>query len=1294
MNKRSEYLKEIILFKVNRYSIITMLVALVLNIGGHYLSGYLNLPVWLDTIGTMAVAIQFGPLAGAIIGICSFLICGIPYGVSPLYVIVGIITGVFVGFLFPRKHREDTFSIVTVAILTAIVSTIVSFPLNIYFYKGYTGNEWGDALFRMLKLSISSRELNAFISELFLDLPDRVISIFIAIILVDIEEIRIFKKKNRSITRTMAGILVFIMAGSMFAAMMPRKVNAIDFDADFETVIYGSDDGILTAEVNAIAQTNDGFLWVGTYAGIYKYNGIKFEPVDLDESIRNVMTLFVDSRGRLWIGTNDSGAVCYDPTTGETESYSTANGLNADSIRAISEDSNGNIYLGTVRSITKVFTDGRIKTFSEWEDVYYCVSFAGLDDGSIVGVTNGGILFLIKNDMLMSTDEFDYGDGIDYKSVARHGDDIIVGTTDHSIVRYKVENDELSRKSRFIVPNVTYFNDLSYSDKYNGYFYCCENGFGFIDGTTYGVTDMTNVNFGGSVSDVCIDEQGNIWFASNKQGLMKFSHTPFGNVFNRTGLKSGVVNALCKDNDYLYVGMDNGLKIINTDTNTTVTRSWATALDGVRVRHIMKDSSGNLWISTYGPDGLIKVDPSGQYRNFNEQNGGLLGGRCRSAIELSDGRILVASNMGLSFIQNDTVVATIGENNGLNNQFILSMYEREDGSIMAASDGDGIYIIRNDRVAGHIGATEGLNTSVVLRIVKCTGDGFLYITSNAVYYDDGTGQQVRRLENFPYPNNYDIIITDDGTCWITSSAGLYIVNEQTLVEDGEYSCTLLNKNWGLNSTFTAVSWNVLNDENIYFCCTDGVRRLSINEYENKSNDYQIHLESIESNDEILVQSVGLDTYTIPPSTGRISFNIAINNYSLTNPLIHCYLEGTTDSGITAYQNEMTPLEFTNLSYGDYVLHVQVIDETSGEIIKEETFNIEKQAMMYEKLYFRIYLLFVGAWMAFYIAWVFVTINRRASRIRGLQKEMSTDPMTGLYNKSASERVLTDICSQETGVLLMIDLDSFKLVNDLYGHDMGDRILIRFAEIIREAVGEGNMGGRLGGDEFIGFVKDTLDEDDVERITKMLNREIVKSAKEYMGEDMNIPLGASVGAVRVPVEGREFSKLFRLADKALYIVKQNGKHGYAFYQKGSDNKDEGENDSDKNNLSQIKKIIGERNEGKGAFFVNFDKLQTIYKFLNRNNKMTDGNSGFVRIMLETTDESKVTDEARDAFEEALITHLKKNDVVSRYAGNFYVIFNGSEPSEYESIVERVEQTWKESGEFASYKVSLEIEKVGE
>jgi energy-coupling factor transport system substrate-specific component len=1280
-SKRS--FKEIVLFKVNGSRIITILFAILINVAGHFLSSLIGLPLWLDNVGTMIVAIPLGPLASIIVGGFSHLILWLPERVPIAYLLVSISVGIVIGFFFPKKHREDIFAIVTAGVLCALVSTLISFPLNLYYYNGLTGNSWGDALFKMLSQTVSSKGVNAFLSEAFIDFPDRVLSVFIALFFVDLEETRIFKKKNRSITRTLTLLLTFILAGSFLTVSFP-KVRAYDNDSDFEVVTYGTEDGLLTNEINTVNQTPDGYIWIGTYSGLYRYNGVKFSPVMLDERIRNIVELFVDSEGKLWIGTNDSGAFSYDPATGDVLSYNMQSGLEADSVRTICEDKEGNIYLGTVRSLARISADGTVKNYSDQKDLYYTISLTCMADGSLLGVTNSGIFFRMKDGKVLSAETYE-ADNISYRSVACSWEEILVATTGHDIARYSADGDSLIRKNTITISEHNYINYIEYSAINNAFFFCSKNGFGYIDKGTYTASEMADSDFNGAVSDLCIDAQGNIWFASNTHGLMKCSRTPFRNLFHRAGIAGGVVNAVLESDGLLYVGMDTGLQVIDLATEKLADLPWLSNVGHDRIRNIMVDSKGNIWLSTYGVGGLLRIDKDGNIHSISEKNGGVLGGEMRSAIELSDGRILVASNRGLSYIEDDQVVGTIGEKDGLKNQFILTMYEKEDGTILAGSDGDGIYIIKDGHVSGNIGSRQGLLTSVVMRIVKGTS-GFFYVTSNALYYDDG--QSIRALKNFPYSNNYDIIITKNGTCWIPSSAGLFMLDEEELIGDGDYTYTLLNRNWGLNTSFTANSWNLIMDGTIYLCCTDGVRALQTDQYSKKNTNYQIHLESIVTADEVIYEKDG--KYVIPPSSGRISFNIGISNYTLTDPLIHYYLKGAEDEGITCYQNEILPLEYTNLSAGKYELHVEVINESNGYIENEGIFKIEKKAMMHETLYFRIYLLFVLALFMFYIAWLFLTINRRAKKIRGLQMEMSTDPMTGLYNKAASEKVLTKICSDESGILMMIDLDSFKLVNDLYGHDMGDKILIRFAELITEAVGEGNMGGRLGGDEFIGFIKNTSSEEDVERITKFLNREIVKSAKEFMGDDMNIPLGASVGAVRIPAEGRDFSKLFRYADKALYIVKQNGKHGYSFFQKRGDTGDQEAANSEKNNLTQIKKIIGERNEGKGAFSVNFDKLQVIYKFLNRNNKVTGNLSSIVKFTLETEDGSEVSDEIKDAFEDMLITNLKKNDIVNRYAGCFFTIFTDCDPKNYEAIINRLKEKWNEEEGHSKYHVKAEVE----
>ncbi len=1291
-------LRETIFFKPDLYVFVNIAIAVAANLIGFFGARTLNLPLWLDTIGTMMIAIAYGPLAGAIAALLSSSFIIISLGLPlPIY-FIGLFVSSIIGFMFPRKREHDLFNIVTLAMIVALATSLLSFPINIIFNNGYPGNLWGDQLYMMISKNVSSKEVCAYMSVAFIDFPDRLLSLLLAFTLFEIATIHNAKMNHRSKTKTMSGLLAVFMAASFFAASknMIRaydqdteedQLRDFDYEADFDTVTYDADDGLLTSEVNAIAQTGDGYIWVGTYAGLYRYNGVHFDATNIDDRIRNVMCLFCDSKGRLWIGTNDSGLFCYDLEKEDVLTYDTSNGLSSNSIRTICEDDRGNIYIGTVMSMARIDENGNIKSFSEWKSIFHTVSLACMEDGSILGVTNSGTLFLVRNGLLLDTREYENGNNAYYLSVAASPDMILVSTTTTEIKKFEIKGDVLEEIGSFSIKDHAYLNNIEYSDTYKGFFYCAELGFGFIDPVTGTVSDMTEFGYRGSVGDVCVDDQSNIWFASNKHGVLKCSQTPFRYLYYRTDVEENVANAICECNGLLYIGLDQGITIINAKTRKVEYRPWQQDLKNERIRNILSDSNNNLWISTYGTNGLIKVDHSGALTVINDLNSDFSVGQARSAIELSDGRILVASKTGLFFLKDKEVVASLGEKDGLNNQLILSMVEREDGTILAASDGDGIYIIKNDRVIGHIGESEGLLSSVVLRIVKGT-DGYFYVTSNAIFYDDGTS--IRMLKNFPYSNNYDILISDDGVCWITSSAGLFVADEKSMVEDGEYTCTLLNKNWGLDTTFTANSWNLLIDDTLYLCCTDGIRSLSLKHISLSDSDYQIHLETIQAGNELYAKKDG--KYTIPAINGRVSFSIAINNFTLTNPMIHYYLDGADDEGITCRQNEIVPLEYTNLAYGDYQLHVQVLNEATGEVEKEEVFRITKKAMMYERLYFRLYLVFVIVMLAAYIIWLFVTINRRAIKIRGLQKEMATDPMTGLYNKTASERILTKLCDEETGVLMMIDLDSFKLVNDIYGHDMGDRILIRFAELITAAVGEGNMGGRLGGDEFIGFVKDTLDEADVEEISRFLNREIVRSAKEFMGEDMNIPLGASIGAVRIPTDGRDFSMLFRYADKALYIVKQNGKHGYSFYRKGSDNNETDADGADKNNLSQIKKIISERNEGKGAFVVNFERLQVIYKFLNRDSRITGGKNSIIRFILEPSKDLELTDEIKDAFEEVLITNLKKNDIVSRYSGSFYAIFKDCDEEHYEKVVSRIKDKWNEDASHAKFLISTEVEEV--
>ena len=1279
-------LKKVLFFKITRYSIASLIIGFAINIAGGYISDFLKLPIWFDTVGTIMVAIQFGPIAGSLVGFSSSILMHFVKGIPLPYTVIGVLVGVIIGLLFPRKRSEDALAIVSLAMLMALISSFISIPINMKYSMGYPGNIWGDALYDMLSRSVTNMHVVTFASEMFVDIPDRIISMGTALMLMKLT--RKFIKGVKSGKHTSSAITILIISALVLSQGM--NVQAEDFSTDdFEVETYGGEEGIASTQVNAVAQTSDGYLWVGTYSGLYRYDGVNFESVEIDDNIKNVMSLYQDSKGRLWVGTNDSGVFCYDFTTGETVSYNSKSGLDADSIRSICEDTKGNIYLGTLLSVSQITPSGEVKTYSEWHDIQYACSFAPLEDGSVVGVSGYGTLFHMDNDILLDELEHDGNDELTFREVAYHDGELVVGTSADVVEVYSVKDGKFTKKQSITLDGIGYINDLCYDDYYGGFFLCCENGMGFLDRESGRTYEFNKSILKGEVSSVCVDMQKNIWFSSSKQGLIKYSKTIFENITLKAGVKEDVVNALYLDGTELYMGGDNGLKLMDISTGFELRKSFMEETDNIRVRHIMKDSKGNMWISTHGEEGLIKVDKDGNTKSFNEKTAGTLGSKFRLTMELSDGRILASTNIGLSFIENDKVVATIGQNNGMNNQRILTLMEREDGSILAGSDGDGIYILKNDRIVGHIGESEGLETAVVLRIVKCSG-GYIYVTSNSLYYDNGV-DKVRRLEHFSYSNNYDVMVKD-GKCWITSSAGLFVVDEEDLIADNEeYDYTLLDSSWGLKDSFTANSWNLIKDDDLYLCSIDGVRKVSTTEYREMNNDYQIHLKRVITSEGEVNEVDG--RCVIPPSSGRIDFEIAVNNYTLSNPVVDYYLEERPWEGNICYQDDIIPLTFTNLPGGTYHLHIAVYNMDTYEYDKEVVIEIVKEKAMYEKLYFILYLWMVGGFLAFYIIWLFYSINKKSQSIRGLQKEMTTDPMTGILNKAGCHKTLKEVCEKDTGVLMMIDLDSFKLVNDLYGHDMGDKVLIRFAELLQEGVKEGDVAGRLGGDEFVGFLKGTLEEEDVEKFTVFMNKEIVKSAKQFMGEDMNIPLGTSIGAVRVPTEGRDFEELFKLADKALYVVKQNGKHGYSFYQSKGNKPEDEEGNTDKNNLGQIKKIISERNEGKGAYSVSFDRLQVLYKYINRNTKVSGHATGIARLYIERKSGAVVSDEIRDIFESHLITNLHKNDILSAYSGNFYILFSDDGEGGFEKRVTSLISGWKESGDYEDYEVKYEVEPVG-
>jgi len=128
--------------------------------------------------------------------------------------------------------------------------------------------------------------------------------------------------------------------------------------------------------------------------------------------------------------------------------------------------------------------------------------------------------------------------------------------------------------------------------------------------------------------------------------------------------------------------------------------------------------------------------------------------------------------------------------------------------------------------------------------------------------------------------------------------------------------------------------------------------------------------------------------------------------------------------------------------------------------------------------------------------------------------------------------------------VFIDLDGFKQINDVYGHDAGDRCLIEVARRLRTTVRASDVVARLGGDEFFVLLEEVQDEIAVESVIRKLLTEAVRPYDLPGGAQAR--LSASMGVSLFPDNAGDAGALVKLADAAMYSAKQAGKNGYCFY----------------------------------------------------------------------------------------------------------------------------------------------------
>lgn len=325
------------------------------------------------------------------------------------------------------------------------------------------------------------------------------------------------------------------------------------------------------------------------------------------------------------------------------------------------------------------------------------------------------------------------------------------------------------------------------------------------------------------------------------------------------------------------------------------------------------------------------------------------------------------------------------------------------------------------------------------------------------------------------------------------------------------------------------------------------------------------------------------------------------------------------------------------------------------------------------------------------------------QIEDLRKNLSIsarkDVLTGLWNRKQLEDEVERYLDEngQKAVFMIMDIDNFKIVNDTYGHIMGDAVLESIGRILQNSVGPRDVASRIGGDEFAVFLKGDYSDVEIIEYCRMLIEQIESEMAEIMENEKMVTV--SIGIAQVPLDAYNFADLYAKADKALYHVKQNGKNDFHFFFQKEEKESEPlvQIENSTVDMERLEQFVAERNETEGAYRVEYEGFKHIYHFVSRGIGRTGQTVQMVLFTLNYIKSMGITPEmlnkAMKELERAIIVSLRQGDVTTQYSSFQYVVLlmSASEDNA-EKIAQRIYDTWEEINEYEGVQLDYAIRQV--
>ena len=984
-----------------------------------------------------------------------------------------------------------------------------------------------------------------------------------------------WRAKCRSLRQTLAAVAWLALS----ALCLPSSA----LDPGRALTQYGHDvwtdqDGLPQNSFQAILQTSDGYIWMGTQEGLVRFDGLRFTVYNRRNTpaitSNSIQALIQDHEGTLWAAMETGGAVRY--REGGFEPFGPAQGFAGDRVTCLAEDREHRIWFGTDGDGLSVLEDGKVTRFGAKEGLVGSAVYGVMEDASgRVWICTSRALCKMEGGRITPVD-LGISERNWYYTLAQDAEGTVwVGSMkglfalQGSKVRRFGQRDGLCEDHILSLLSDPAGNCLWV-------------------GTTKGLNRFAKGRFedftqadglsNNSVPALCSDTEGNLWIGT-QHGLNRLRDGKFYAITSRQGLPSDSVLSVCESSDgSLWVGTDGaGVARVKDGAVTVFGRKEGLPADVVNT--LCPEPGGTVWV---GVDvGGIASFRGGRFVPFASRDTGFQNISLICMISASDGSLWIGAGAWLYHVQG-TKLTRFTSKEGLPGRSVNCLLERRDGTLVVGSDGGGLGFLREGKftVLTH---AEGLGSDMVYALYEdASGDLWAGTARGLSLISGGKVSTLTVAQGLFDDAAYVLLEDGEGFLWMSCNLGVYRARRADLQAAAEgrlkqVQCWSYGRADGMgtnecNGALQPSGWK-MKDGRLCFATMKGVAI--------------IDPASIRINDRpppVVIEEVLLDgrdgtrfQHRFPPGKHRLEIQFSALSLVAPEKVRFKYRMEGFDSDWVDGGNRREAI-YTGLPPGSYQFHVIACNNDGVWNEKGASFAFVQAPDFYQTGFFLVVCALAAILVIFGI--VALRINalkrRQAALVRlvdertvelaqvnhslqeqsaGLQhanakleRLSKEDGLTGIANRRHFEEVFEmewrrAMRASSPLSVLMIDIDEFKRYNDALGHQQGDDCLRRVAATLASVLHRaGDLVARYGGDEFVAVLP-TVDAGHALRLAELIRShieglDIAHETSHGLRHVITVSVGVATATL---TEGRSAEALLAKADRALYLAKEQGRN---------------------------------------------------------------------------------------------------------------------------------------------------------